>query len=215
MDNHAHGHEFEWNDIYTGKATDYLEPDSELVEIIDGLKPGRALDLGCGSGGLVVALLERGWEVTGVDVAPKAIEAARRVLDARGLHAELYVADAANWQPADRFDLITNSFALPTKQADQAKVFRTTREALAPGGAVLIKDFDASMKRHKAFARYHCPTVEELRAAFEGLDILRAEVVETPVHDHGQGGDSSDGPWTAALLLARRSPGVQHGPATP
>ena len=70
---------FDWNEAYSGDASDYAEPDSGLIEIIDGLRPGRALDIGCGAGGLVVALAERKWQVTGVDIAAKAIEAARKI----------------------------------------------------------------------------------------------------------------------------------------
>lgn len=203
-----HEHEFEWNDIYTGSASDYMEPDPQLLEIINDLKPGRALDIGCGSGGLVVALLERGWHVTGIDIAPKAIEAAQKVLESRGLQAELEVADAADWRPCAPFDLITNSFALPTTQSDQSKVFRTISEVLTPGGRVLLKDFDASMKEREEFSRFHCPTIDELVAAFDGFEVLRAEVKETPFHDHGHGqhGAGGDSPPTAALLYARKPP---------
>jgi SAM-dependent methyltransferase len=203
MDNHE---DFEWNDIYTGNASDYMEPDAELLELIDELPPGRALDIGCGSGGLVVALLERGWKVSGVDIAPKAIEAAGKLLDARGLKAELSVADAADWQPEGSFDLITNSFALPATQEEQARLFRTIREALRPGGRVLIKDFDAAMKAREEFARFHCPTVDELVAAFDGFEVTRAEVRETPAHDHGEEHrDEAGAPArTAATLYARK-----------
>jgi len=38
---------------------------------------GRALDLGCGRGQYTPELARRGWEATGVDVVPAAIEAAR------------------------------------------------------------------------------------------------------------------------------------------
>jgi SAM-dependent methyltransferase len=43
---------------------------------------GRALDLGCGTGHWSVVLAQRGWEVTGVDLIPKAVRMAReRVLE--------------------------------------------------------------------------------------------------------------------------------------
>ena len=38
---------------------------------------GRALDLGCGTGYWSVRLARRGWEVTGIDIVPKALRAAR------------------------------------------------------------------------------------------------------------------------------------------
>lgn len=204
MAEHEAEKQFEWNEIYTGTTSDYQAPDALLLEVIDSLPPGRALDVGCGSGGLLAAMAERGWKVTGLDIAPKGIESARKVLEERGLQAEFVVADASTWQPTGQFDLITNSFALPDNQAGQAALFASLRQALAPGGSVLIKDFDASMKRLKQFAPYHCPTVEELVEAFEGLEILRAEVVNTPSHQDCGHVQAEAPPWTAALLHARR-----------
>ena len=200
-----HQHDFDWNDIYTGEASDLEEVDPFFLAVLDELEPGRALDIGCGAGGLVVALAERGWQVTGVDIAPKAIAAARKALEARGLSAELHVGDASEWTSSATYDLVTNSFALPNEQEGQAAVFRLARDVLAPGGTVLIKDFDSSMKRHKVFSRFHCPTIDELVAAFDGLAIVRAEVVETPVHHHDGAEPGLDGPWTAAVLHARKN----------
>ncbi|MGW3097446.1 class I SAM-dependent methyltransferase [Streptomyces sp. NPDC001102] len=55
--------------------------------------PGRALDLGCGSGLHLVALAQRGWQATGVDLIGKAVRRARaRVADA-GVTARVLQAD--------------------------------------------------------------------------------------------------------------------------
>jgi SAM-dependent methyltransferase len=56
-------------------------PPPELVEVIEGLKalpPGRALDIGCGTGTNCKYMLDHKWDVTGVDFAPKAIRAAKQ-----------------------------------------------------------------------------------------------------------------------------------------
>lgn len=53
---------------------------SQLITRIaaaDRLEPGVALDLGCGTGRHATYLAEHGWEVTGIDVAPRAIALAR------------------------------------------------------------------------------------------------------------------------------------------
>lgn len=47
---------------------------------------GRALDLGCGTGFWSVRLAQRGWEVAGVDIVPKAVRTARQ--RARGAGVE-------------------------------------------------------------------------------------------------------------------------------
>jgi SAM-dependent methyltransferase len=63
------------------KPWDSGVPPPELVEVIEGaqaLVPGRALDLGCGTGTNSIYLAHHGWDVTGVDVVGRAVNAARR-----------------------------------------------------------------------------------------------------------------------------------------
>lgn len=55
--------------------------------------PGKALDLGCGSGMHLVMLAERGWSATGVDLVDKALARARMRVAAKGLTAGLVRAD--------------------------------------------------------------------------------------------------------------------------
>ena len=195
---------FDWNQSYSGDASDYAEPDPAMLDIIDTLEPGKALDIGCGAGGLVVALSQRGWQVTGIDIAEKAIEAAREIIHLRGVDADLRLADATTWKPTSLYDLITSSFALPGSEADRASVYHWIRHALAPGGTVLLKDFDSTMTRLEFLADEDLVTVDEFTEAFSGLHIIRAEVVETPLHDHADASQHGEGPWTAALLQARR-----------
>lgn len=192
---------FNWNDIYTGSAADYQPPDAQLLATIDDLRPGRALDVGCGAGGLAVALAERGWDVLGVDLAPNAIEAARKVAAERGVTATFEAANASHWKPEHHYDLIVSSFALPDDVAARAPAFTTMLEALAPGGTVLIKDFDESMARFSHFDGFELVTLDELHSAFAALETVRAEIVETPAHVSAKPGD----PWTAALFQATRA----------
>jgi len=57
-----------------------IGPRPELVDLVHTgrLSPGRAIDLGCGTGSNAVFLAERGFDVTGIDFAPAAIAKARR-----------------------------------------------------------------------------------------------------------------------------------------
>ena len=52
----------------------------ELASLVEGpraLAPGKALDLGCGTGKHAVYLASHGWKVTGVDFVPRALAVAR------------------------------------------------------------------------------------------------------------------------------------------
>jgi len=71
----------DWNDSYaTGDAPwDTGEPDEHLVAFVrsGAVPPGRALDIGCGTGTNALWLAGQGFEVLGVDLAPLAIDKAR------------------------------------------------------------------------------------------------------------------------------------------
>lgn len=52
----------------------------EMLRLIEGpaaLPRGTALDIGCGTGRHAAFLAEHGWEVTGFDVSPRAVDQAR------------------------------------------------------------------------------------------------------------------------------------------
>ncbi len=70
-------------------------PLRELVEGPTALAPGRALDIGCGTGGPTVYLASCGWEVTGVDVVARALRQARRRAAAAGVSPRLLHADVS------------------------------------------------------------------------------------------------------------------------
>lgn len=65
----------------------------ELLDFIKNNKPGKAFDIGCGTGTNVVTLAQHGWQVTGIDFAPRAISIARRKIKEAGLSADVLVAD--------------------------------------------------------------------------------------------------------------------------
>jgi SAM-dependent methyltransferase len=53
----------------------------EVVEELSGMEPGRALDLGCGTGTNVLWLARQRWTAVGVDFSSLAIGSARRKAD--------------------------------------------------------------------------------------------------------------------------------------
>jgi ubiquinone/menaquinone biosynthesis C-methylase UbiE len=57
--------------------------------------PGRALDLGCGTGTSSLALAQAGWKVTGVDFSRNAIRIARRKAQAAQISVNFLVGQAA------------------------------------------------------------------------------------------------------------------------
>jgi SAM-dependent methyltransferase len=65
----------------------------ELLAFLDTTPPGRAIDLGCGTGTNLITLAQHGWQVLGVDFAPSAIRRARNKIARAGLRADVLVGD--------------------------------------------------------------------------------------------------------------------------
>ena len=90
---------------------DSTEPRPELVELARGRRPGRALDLGCGTGTDCIYLASQGWEATGVDFAPQAIAMARSRAVASGSSARFAAGDVTRLREAGvrgDFDLVVD-----------------------------------------------------------------------------------------------------------
>jgi methyl halide transferase len=71
-----------WNDRYASDEPppwDTGTPDPMLVELVEShaIAPGRALEVGCGTGTNAVYLAQHGFDVLGVDISPRAIDKAR------------------------------------------------------------------------------------------------------------------------------------------
>jgi ubiquinone/menaquinone biosynthesis C-methylase UbiE len=103
-----------------------------------GLQGKRLLDVACGTGLSFVALLERGWQVTGCDISPAMLERARdRVGDA----ATLVAADMRTLPDLGEFDLIwslNDSLNYLLSQVELEAALAGMRRNLAPGGIVLF-----------------------------------------------------------------------------
>jgi 2-polyprenyl-3-methyl-5-hydroxy-6-metoxy-1,4-benzoquinol methylase len=86
-------------------------PNVHLPAAIGDLRPGRALDAGCGHGSDTLWLAARGWQVTAVDFSATAVAYARSAAEAMGPHVAERIdwvqADLATWTPQrDEYDLL-------------------------------------------------------------------------------------------------------------
>ena len=85
------------------------KPDIHLARFIDDfpMVPGRALDVGCGTGTNTLWLEQRGFETTGIDLAPTAIELAKAKAEAAGARCRLLCTDFLTGEvPGGPFQLV-------------------------------------------------------------------------------------------------------------
>src|SRR5436305_7867440 len=66
-----------WDQVYTREQHLFTkEPNAFLVDVVEALPPGRALDIGMGQGRNAVWLADRGWDVTGLDISVEGVRQA-------------------------------------------------------------------------------------------------------------------------------------------
>jgi ubiquinone/menaquinone biosynthesis C-methylase UbiE len=115
----------------------------ELLKFIQTHSPGRAIDIGCGTGTNVITLASAGWKVTGIDFAPRAIKIARQKLNRAGVQARLLIKDATNLKDIDeQFDFALDLGCFHGIPANgKPKYLEELERILAPNGFWLMYGF--------------------------------------------------------------------------
>jgi SAM-dependent methyltransferase len=115
----------------------------ELLDFIDKNKPARAIDMGCGTGTNVITLAKAGWQVTGVDFAPRAIQLAKQKLKSSRAQADFRVSDATNLSGiVGPYEFALDIGCFHSIQKDgKAKYLKQLDRILVPNGFWLMYGF--------------------------------------------------------------------------
>jgi SAM-dependent methyltransferase len=103
-----------------------------------GLRKGRLLDVGCGTGKAFEPMLRRGWEVSGCDISAGMLAEARRKF---GDRVPLELADVRELPKLGEFDLVWSLNDVVNYQVEDGDLERALaglRANLAPGGLLLF-----------------------------------------------------------------------------
>ena len=143
-----------WDARYRGAEQVWSgDANAALVAEVDGLSPGRALDVGCGEGADAIWLAGRGWQVTALDVSQVALQRARAAAQQAGIDVDWMHAGLLDARLAVRaFDLVSAQYPalLRTPVCDAE---RALLAAVAPQGHLLVVHHvldDAAVARAKA-----------------------------------------------------------------
>ncbi|TLQ42078.1 class I SAM-dependent methyltransferase [Streptomyces marianii] len=196
-----------WDERYAGKDAAWRgTPNPQLVAVAEGLRAGRALDIGCGEGGDVIWLARQGWTVTGADFSAEGLARAARHAEEAGVaeRTDWWRTDARAFTAGGRtYDLVTTHYLHPPNGA-MVDLVRQFAGAVAPGGHLLVVG-------HSPTAHFTELTEAHRRAMFlaeelvpglpDGFEVLAARQRPRTLVREGQEVEVED-----STLLARRRP---------
>ncbi|MCO4264371.1 class I SAM-dependent methyltransferase [Pseudarthrobacter sp. MDT3-26] len=202
-----------WDRWYASAAYGWSPASSTVRSALNGLTPGRALDLGSGDGRHAVWLAGRGWHVQALDFSAEALALGRERAFAEG------VTGLVTWTVAEvtvhtpdpaSLDLVLAAF-LDLPGPDLERVIARAALALAPGGIFLFIGHDPEDPREGATgprdqSMLHGSTEVAAWARRSGLEVESAETLSRPVP-----GDRR--PALDCVLLARKPARAPDVPA--
>ena len=108
---------------------------------------GPVLEVGCGTGRVLLHCMQAGIDIDGVDLYPSMLAVLKRKASALGLKPRVYAADMRDFTTPRKYGLIMitfNTFAHSLATEDQLKTLRVCREHLEPGGALMLTTLSLS-----------------------------------------------------------------------
>lgn len=163
---------------------------AELVQLVES-GTGRLLDVGTGSGCIAVTLALAGWNVTAIDISPRALEIARGNAEALGADVRFWYEDILHPTPSDElWDVIVSNPPYVTR-SEQASMHRNVLH-YEPHEALFVPDSDPLLFYRAVvdYARTHLsaggslyfeinsaygPEMQQLltEAGYTGVEILK------------------------------------------
>ncbi len=179
-----------WDRTYNRK--DYVfgkEPALFLVNQVDRLPKGRALDIAMGEGRNAVFLAKKGFLVEGVDISDVGIRKAQKLAAENGVKIKAVNADLNKYkiQP-NTYAVILNFYYL------QRSLFPQIIAGLKKGGMLVFEGHTMEHLKNpsgKDFEKEYLLEAGELKRAFAELEIL-------------QYSETNDGQNAVASLVARK-----------
>ena len=178
-----------WQNVYHTKAEDEVSwfqssptISLDLIRATGVSRDASVVDIGAGASRLIDALVDAGFTaLTALDLSEKALDIARARLADRAANVDWVVADVTAWRPLRIYDVWHDraAFHFLTDPADQLAYADCVREAVRPGGYVIIGTFALDGPERCSglpVVRHDAPSIGKiLGSSFELVESRRQE----------------------------------------
>lgn len=152
-----------------GAAIHQRELERVLRHVEDLREGSRVLEVGCGTGRVLVELADRGLELEGTDASPEMLAELRGKAASLGLNIPLVVADAGDLPSKDDWYDFVYCVRLLNQTASHDHALQIIREMVRvtkPGGRILVEFLNRRRPKHRG-ARDVRLTVADLKRVAE------------------------------------------------
>jgi 2-polyprenyl-3-methyl-5-hydroxy-6-metoxy-1,4-benzoquinol methylase len=179
-------------------------PNAHLIAAVENIRPGLALDAGCGHGSDTLWLATRGWQVTAVDFSATALAHARSMAETMGTDIAESITwvegDLATWTPQpNHYDVVTCLYVHIAGSVQE--MVRRMATGVAPGGTLLLVGHRPSDPLTGAATAAAGQVQVSVDAALAVLDRGRWELIVAEDRPRAMAGTGVD-----AVICARRLP---------
>ncbi len=186
-----------WNTRYGLKDPVWsIEPNRLLVEELEGLEAGRALDLGAGEGRHAVWLTQQNWQVTAIDFAAQGIARGKVLAAERQVQVEWICADLMSYPLASSsYDLVIMLY-LHIPATERKVIVRRAVSSLKPGGHFVYIGHDPRNILEGQGGPQNPEVLcsaTELAADLAGFQILSSGVRKRPIAQEQGHGEMAPG----------------------
>lgn len=184
-----------WENLYATRGETevswFEETPAQSIQLLElvGAQPASAIiDVGGGASRLVDNLLAKGFQnITVLDLSAAALNAARARLGDKADAVKWIVADATEWRPTETYDVWHDraAFHFLTSEKEQHAYIRRLKQALKPGGCVIIGTFALDGPERCSglpVARHSAESLSTILGSDFALIDSRCHQHETPWH---------------------------------
>jgi SAM-dependent methyltransferase len=178
--------------IWDPSGGDEPQADYPYIKQLLEQNPGVALDVGCGTGRLLVRYLKEGFEVEGIDTSADMLAICREKAAAQGLNPVLYEGYMQNLDLPRKYQVIyvpCGSFCLVTDRAQALETLRRFYDHLNPGGLLVFNLFwpfaehaplssPELPKDTDWFSLWHHDLPDGSGTVYQSMKLVRVERVE-------------------------------------